>query len=109
MLNLQENFFAQGKTLYEQERYEEALAAFEQAIALDSPHSALACHYKGLVLNELQRYEEALAAFEQAIALDPLERWSYGKKAEILELLGRPGEARHARSRDEELSFRLGY
>jgi len=44
------------------DQYEEALAAFEQAILLD-PDYAIAYRSKGDALRRLERYEEALLAY----------------------------------------------
>ena len=68
--------------------YEEALAAFEQAIALDPrlayPHTGL-----GNVYRNLGRYEEALAAYEQAIALDPKYAYPHNGLGNVYGNLGR--------------------
>lgn len=57
-----------GNGLYAQKRYEEALAAYDKALALD-PQDSLTWQHKGLVLNTLTRYQEASEAYEQALAL----------------------------------------
>jgi len=59
----------EGNALYDLKRYEEALAAHEQAIRLDRNYAS-AYYNKGAVLGNLERYEEALTAYEQAIQLD---------------------------------------
>src|SRR5260370_31468337 len=66
-----EQWLEEGKVLmfYAPIRYEEALAAFEQAISLD-PNRGLAYRMKGRALHALRRHEEALAVFEQAVLLD---------------------------------------
>src|SRR5690348_4187370 len=64
-----ERLIAEGEALVQQEHYEEALAAFEQALIV-APQDAVARHGKGLALAKLNHLEEARAAFEQAIALD---------------------------------------
>jgi tetratricopeptide (TPR) repeat protein len=60
----------EANTLYRLKRYEEALAAYEQAISLN-PNHGYTYYTKGLTLRKLKRYEEALAAYEQAIHLKP--------------------------------------
>ncbi|WIG60461.1 MAG: TPR domain protein, putative component of TonB system [Ktedonobacterales bacterium] len=59
-----------GTAWYNAQRYDEALAVLEQALALNPRLYAAWC-YKGGVLAALRRNDEALAAFWQAIALDP--------------------------------------
>ena len=51
-------------------RIGDALAAYEQALALD-PKVAGTWYNKGVTLGNLGRFEESLAAYEQALALDP--------------------------------------
>jgi tetratricopeptide (TPR) repeat protein len=62
---LKEEWFKEGTTLHDLKRYEEALAAYEQAIRLD-PNLALAYSNKGFALYGLKRYQEAGQAFEKA-------------------------------------------
>jgi len=50
-------------------QYEEAMAAYQQAIALD-PNYALPHNGLGLAYHAQGQYEEAMAAYQQAIALD---------------------------------------
>jgi tetratricopeptide (TPR) repeat protein len=76
----------EGEKLYSLSRYEEALAAFEQAIQLD-PTFAAAYNNKGNLLYSLSRYEEALAAFEQAIQLDPTFAAAHNNKGIVLQSL----------------------
>src|SRR5260221_14748310 len=66
-----EQWLDEGNLLsfYAPRRYEEGLAAYEQAIRLD-PTYGLAWRMKGYTLRALKRYEAALAAYEQAISLD---------------------------------------
>ena len=49
-------------------RFEEALAAYDQAIALDPSHASDHSN-RGLVLVRLKRFGDALAAYHQAIAV----------------------------------------
>ena len=53
-----------GMALYKLERYQEALAAYEQATAMN-PSFAAAWHNKGLLLRALGRNAEAEAAERQ--------------------------------------------
>jgi Flp pilus assembly protein TadD len=91
-LKTKEEWYDEGKTLRNLKRYEEALAAFEQAIRLD-PNHAVYYNEKGLALYDLKRYEEALAAFEQAIRLDPNHSTYHNNKGNTLNILKRYEEA----------------
>ena len=66
---LKEDGLEEGVTLSELKRYEEALAAYEQAIRLD-PNFAYAYENKGDVLRDLKRFKEAEQAFEKARQLE---------------------------------------
>ncbi len=59
-----------GLAYYNLERYEEALADFDAAIALDSAY-AHAYYMRGLTYQKLDRHELALENFNRAIELDP--------------------------------------
>ncbi len=52
------------------QRYDDAIAAFDQAIALNS-HYCPAWNNRGVALAQQQRYAESLAAYDRAIALQP--------------------------------------
>lgn len=73
-------------------RNEEALAAYDRALQLDST-SVAAYSNRGNVLGELGRTEEALNAQERAIQLDPQLAKAHVNLAYALESLGRLEEA----------------
>ncbi|HET9980929.1 MAG TPA: tetratricopeptide repeat protein, partial [Ktedonobacterales bacterium] len=77
------SWYDKGMELARQERYEEALAAYEQAIAIIAriPHAWL---NKGVTLVRLGRYDEALAAINHALKLDPTDPLAWNNKADIL-------------------------
>ena len=81
-----------GNTLNNLRHYEEALAAYEQAIRLD-PKFARAYNDKGWTLSNLMRLEEAVADFEQAIRLDPNYAIAYTNKGYAFNGLKRFEEA----------------
>ncbi len=87
-----QQWFEEGTTFRNLKRYQEALAAYEQAIRLD-PNFALAYNNKGNALGNLKRYQEALAAFEQAIRLDHNYANAYYNKGNALYGLKRYQEA----------------
>jgi tetratricopeptide (TPR) repeat protein len=67
----------QGSTLFELQRYQDALAAYQQAVSI-SPDFAPGWSGQGKALNQLKKYEEALAAYDEAIQIQPdyVEAWS---------------------------------
>src|SRR5579884_2058145 len=72
--------------------YEESLAAYENAIELDSS-DAYAYISKGLALSMLKRYEQALDVYDEAIQLDVYDVDAYLGKGLALEHLQRYNEA----------------
>lgn len=82
----------QADTLYELNRYDEALMDYTQAVHLD-PDYALAYRGMGETLYKLGRYKEALAAYEQALQLDPNDVSTYRNEGAALYKLGRYEEA----------------
>ena len=83
--------------------YEQALAAYEQAVHL-TPNFPGVYYQRGLALIPLRRYQEALASFDQAIRLAPHVPDAYYQKAITLDNLGRSAEAQAARERAQQLS-----
>jgi len=74
------------------ERHEEAIAQFEQALALRPEHPE-AHNGLGLALAALDRHEEAIAHYEQAIAIKPDYADAHGNLGNALWALGRNKEA----------------
>ncbi|WAL61654.1 tetratricopeptide repeat protein [Thermocoleostomius sinensis] len=60
----------QGCALCAGEQYEDAIAAFNKALALD-PRYCKAWNNRGNALCGMKRYAEALAAYDKAVALQP--------------------------------------
>ena len=56
-------------------RYDEALADFSRAVALDPSNASVAAE-RGMTYREMSRYDEALADFSRAIELDPSNAFS---------------------------------
>jgi tetratricopeptide (TPR) repeat protein len=91
-----------GRELELSGRYEEALAAYEQALVLN-PDDVTTWVYKGLALAQLGRYEEALTAFDRALVLSPDDADAWYCKGLALDYLGRYEEALTAFERTIEL------
>ena len=60
---------SKGLVLSRLERYEEALAAYDRALAID-PNNAQALNRKGLTLKKLEQFEESARAYDNAPAID---------------------------------------
>lgn len=61
---------SKGTLFFKDNRFEEALSYFEQAVLLDSKN-ATAWNKKGLALRSLKRYDEAIECFNRSLFLDP--------------------------------------
>jgi tetratricopeptide (TPR) repeat protein len=68
-----------GIALANQNRYEEAIGAYNQAIQLN-PKDALAWNNKGIALLSLNRYKEAISVFDHAIQLNPKDASAWNNK-----------------------------
>jgi len=86
------DWFSLGYERGEGGRHEEALAAFDKALAL-KPDNAFAWNNRGSTLRNLGRYEEALAAFDKALALKPDNAFAWNNRGSTLRNLGRYEEA----------------
>jgi len=84
--------FTRGCALAGQNRPSEAIASFEEALAID-PRFAEALTNRGGLLLVLKRPEEALASFDAALELDPglVEAWN--NRGNVLSAMGRHEEA----------------
>jgi tetratricopeptide (TPR) repeat protein len=87
-----EHWVAEGAKLFDEERYADALMAYEQAIGLD-PADTRAYMGKAKTLGVLKNHKEALAVYEQAIRLDVNNVWAYICKGNCLSSLRRYQEA----------------
>lgn len=81
-----------GAVLQTLQRYEEALASYDQAIAL-KPGYANAHHNRGSVLKKLNRHAEALASYDRAVALKPDHAEAHNNRGVLLQELKRYDEA----------------
>jgi tetratricopeptide (TPR) repeat protein len=87
-----EDWFQQGYCLRKLQRYEEALASFDQAIQF-KPDSHQAWGSRGIALKDLGRSEEAIASFNQAIQFQPDDPSAWNNRGLVVEQLGRNQEA----------------
>jgi tetratricopeptide (TPR) repeat protein len=83
-------------------RLEEALASYEQVIALE-PNRSEAYNNRGNLLRKLNRLEEALASYDRAIAIKPDYPEAHNNRGTVLQELKRLDEAVGAHERAVEL------
>lgn len=91
-LKTKEEWIGEGDAFKKLKRYEEALAAYEEAIRLN-PNDAESYKSKGSILYNLKRYEEALVAYGEAIRLDPTNASYHNNKGDAFDKLERYEEA----------------
>jgi len=83
---------SRGEALMALGRQQDALVAFDQALARDTALAA-AWNNRGMVLRNLGRLEEALASFERATQLAPASAQPFSNQGETLGQLKRYDEA----------------
>jgi tetratricopeptide (TPR) repeat protein len=84
-----------GIELFNQKKYEEAIARFTQALELDhtSAIAAIAWGRKGNCYVSLQKYEEAVECYDRCLEINPSFSNIWFIKGFILDSLGRKDEA----------------
>ena len=89
-----------GIALVQQEKYDEALEAFNKSIELDPENSTL-WENKCLTLTLLGRYSDAIQACDKAIEIDPCNVLAWYNKGTVFKLLGNATAADRAFDRSE--------
>lgn len=71
------NKFEEGKSLYSEGRYEEAIACYDRALELESTREEV-WFRKGMALCSLGKCEEAIICYDKAIEINPefVEAWN---------------------------------
>ena len=87
-----EAHYRRGAELRSCKRFDEALAAFDRAIALKSDY-AEAHNGRGIVLASVGRFDQALVSLESAIAVKPSYAEAYNNRGIVLQDLKRLDEA----------------
>jgi tetratricopeptide (TPR) repeat protein len=82
----------QGQVLKQLQQYEEALNAYDRALALN-PNDAETWTDRGLILEQLGRYAEALTAHEWAVKVNPKYSLALVNQCAVLNQLGNYEEA----------------
>ena len=62
-----------GKNLLEENKFEDALGFFEQAILLEPSNPDL-WNLKGAALRSLGRYDEAITCFNKSLEIEPRDK-----------------------------------
>eukprot|EP01063_Lacrimia_lanifica_P026445 TRINITY_DN3566_c0_g2_i1.p1 TRINITY_DN3566_c0_g2~~TRINITY_DN3566_c0_g2_i1.p1 ORF type:complete len:388 (+),score=122.56 TRINITY_DN3566_c0_g2_i1:52-1215(+) len=93
-----------GDDLFHAQRYEDAVAAYTQALSSGSLSKKVAAIYsnRALCLSKLERYNECIADADACIARRPTWARGYQRKARALDKIGRPAEAAAVRALEAE-------
>jgi superkiller protein 3 len=108
-LDLEEKFnlyYEQALILHVNGDYEEAIAAYDQALKIKSDDHEVWSN-RGIALGNLGRYEEAIASYDEALKFKPDYHQAWYKRGITLGNLGRFEEA--ITSYDEALKFKPDY
>jgi tetratricopeptide (TPR) repeat protein len=81
------DLYEQGNLLFDQGEYDQAIVAYDQALALD-PTNAHALNNRALAHQARERFPEALADFQAAVTADPTYARAYKNRAALLERTG---------------------
>ena len=97
--NLSQAWLMKGIVLQEQDRYEDAVKALDNATNADSKNE-MAWKVKGVVL-----LYEAIEAFDKALQINPKDPLTWQRKGDALKALGRNSEADTAFAKAKELGY----
>lgn len=75
-----EKYYEKGRSLLQSQKYEEAIAAYDQVIALQADDAKIWVD-RSYALGVLRRYAEAIASCDKAIFLDPQNSLAWYNKA----------------------------
>lgn len=89
------SWFVRGRVAYKRDRFDDALAHFDRALAADPTYGLAHCG-KGWVYEQQDRNDDARKAYEAAIAADPRLPLPHRDLGEVLEILDEPRKARDA-------------
>jgi tetratricopeptide (TPR) repeat protein len=85
-------FFKQGNLFAASKEYKDAIASFDQAVAI-KPDFHEAWYNRGIAFANLAHYEDAIASFDQALAIKPEKHEAWNNRGNALHDLGRYEDA----------------
>lgn len=68
-----QDLVAKGRSLLEDEKFDDALDFFEQSL-LSNQNDPDLWNYKGIALRSLGRYEDAIKCFNKSLKIDPRDK-----------------------------------
>jgi tetratricopeptide (TPR) repeat protein len=97
-------WFRLGWVLYDSERYDESLNAYNESIKID-PYYSYVWNERGNDFYSQKKYNQALEAYEKAIQLMPYNGLYWDNKGDALEALGRINESGDAYAAAEAMYY----
>ena len=74
-MSQKDELISKGKLLLEDQKFDDALACFDQALLMNQNDPEL-LNLKGVVLMSLGRYQEALECFNKSLEIDPRDKFA---------------------------------
>ncbi|BAZ15572.1 TPR repeat-containing serine/threonine protein kinase [Calothrix sp. NIES-4071] len=90
--NNSNELYKQANTLYDLQRYNDALNTYQKAVEIRADYSD-AWYGKGKALYELKRYKDALSAYDKSIQISPNNKDAWKGRGFTLDKLNRESEA----------------
>jgi tetratricopeptide (TPR) repeat protein len=97
-------WYRMGHVLYNAQRYDESIDAYNESLKLD-PYYIAAWNNMGADFDSLKKYNLALEAYEKAIQLKPDYALAWNNKGWDLKRLGQTAESDAAFAKAEELGY----
>ena len=81
-LKIKQRYAARGRRFFEEEKYDEAIVAFEDAISVDTePKFKETYNYLGVIYIGQGKYHDAIGAFSEAVRIDANFKEAYFNRA----------------------------
>jgi tetratricopeptide (TPR) repeat protein len=74
-MSQKDELISKGKALLEEQKFDDALACFDQALLMNQNDPEL-LNFKGVTLRSLGRYQEALECFNKSLEIDPRDKFA---------------------------------
>jgi tetratricopeptide (TPR) repeat protein len=74
-MSQKDELISKGKALLEEQKFDDALAYFDQALLMNQNDPEL-LNFKGVTLRSLGRYQEALECFNKSLEIDPRDKFA---------------------------------
>lgn len=101
-----EEYYEQGKKLYEKKEFDQAISSYNEAIKLN-PKLVKAYNNRGIVYVVKSQLDQAIADFNKAIELDPNNGKAYNNRAVAYWYKGDTAKARQDIAKAQSLGIQI--